>query len=50
MKIHALSTGTVRVKHSFLFAGTGIRRQLDLVLPDDWSEPLPIHVWAIEHA
>jgi N-acyl homoserine lactone hydrolase len=49
MKIHALSTGTVRVKHSFLFAGTGIRRQLNLFLPDDWSDPLPIHVWAIEH-
>jgi N-acyl homoserine lactone hydrolase len=49
MRIHALTTGTVRVKHSFLFAGTGIRRQLDLFLPDDWSDPLPIHVWAIEH-
>ena len=49
MDIHALSTGTVRVKHSFLFAGTGVRRQLDLFLPDEWSEPLPIHVWVIEH-
>jgi glyoxylase-like metal-dependent hydrolase (beta-lactamase superfamily II) len=49
MKIHPLTTGTVRVKHSFLFAGTGIRRQLDLILPDEWSDPLPIHVWAIEH-
>jgi N-acyl homoserine lactone hydrolase len=49
MKIHALKTGTVRVKHSFLFAGTGIRRQLDLLLPDEWSDPLPIHAWAVEH-
>jgi glyoxylase-like metal-dependent hydrolase (beta-lactamase superfamily II) len=49
MKIHALSTGTVALKHSFLFAGTGIRRQLDLFLPDSWSAPVPIHVWAIEH-
>ncbi|HEX6711933.1 MAG TPA: MBL fold metallo-hydrolase [Thermoleophilaceae bacterium] len=49
MKIHALTTGTVRVKHSFLFAGTGIRRQLDLLLPDAWSDPLPIHAWAVEH-
>src|SRR4051794_15459811 len=49
MRIHALSTGKVSVKHSFLFAGTGIRRQLNLFLPDEWSEPLPIHVWAIEH-
>jgi N-acyl homoserine lactone hydrolase len=49
VKIHALSTGTVTVKRSFLLAGTGIRRQLDIFLPDDWSAPLPIHVWAIEH-
>jgi glyoxylase-like metal-dependent hydrolase (beta-lactamase superfamily II) len=49
MEIHALSTGSVSVKHSFLFAGTGVRRQLNLFLPDEWSEPLPIHVWAIEH-
>jgi N-acyl homoserine lactone hydrolase len=49
MRIHALSTGTVSVKRSFLFAGTGMRRQLDIFLPDEWSAPLPIHVWAIEH-
>jgi N-acyl homoserine lactone hydrolase len=49
VKIHALTTGTVQVKRSFLFAGTGIRRQLDLLLPDEWSDPLPIHVWVVEH-
>ena len=49
MKIHALATGSVSVKHSFLFAGTGVRRQLDIFLPDEWSDPLPIHAWAIEH-
>jgi N-acyl homoserine lactone hydrolase len=49
MQIHVLQTGTVRVKHSFLFAGTGPRRQLDLFLPGPWSDPLPIHCWAIEH-
>jgi glyoxylase-like metal-dependent hydrolase (beta-lactamase superfamily II) len=49
MKIHALSTGTVRVKHSFLFAGTGVRRRLDLFLPGEFSDPLPIHLWAVEH-
>ena len=36
MKIHALTTGTVQVKHKFLFAGTGIRRQLNLLLPDEF--------------
>jgi N-acyl homoserine lactone hydrolase len=49
MKIHALTTGTVSVKRSFLFPGQGPRRQLNLFLPDAWSEPLPIHCWAIEH-
>jgi len=49
MRIHALQTGTVRVKHSFLFPGIGLRRQLDLFLPGDWSDPLPIYCWAIEH-
>src|SRR5215212_105442 len=49
MQIHALATGTVSVKHSFLFAGSGWRRQLNILLPDEWSDPLPIHAWAIEH-
>jgi N-acyl homoserine lactone hydrolase len=49
MKIHALRTGAVRVKHAFLFPSRGLRRQLDLFLPGPWSEPLPIHCWAIEH-
>jgi N-acyl homoserine lactone hydrolase len=49
MRIHALTTGTARVKHAFLYAKTGLRRQLDLFLPGAWTSPLPIHCWAIEH-
>ena len=49
MKIHALSTGTVSLKHAFLYASTGWRRQIDLVLPGKWYPPSPIHCWAIEH-
>lgn len=49
MKIYALTTGTVRVKRSFLLPAHGARRQLNLFLPDAWSQPLPIHCWAIEH-
>jgi glyoxylase-like metal-dependent hydrolase (beta-lactamase superfamily II) len=49
MRIHALTTGNVRVKHAFLFPSSGARRQLDLFLPGPWSDPLPIHCWAIEH-
>jgi N-acyl homoserine lactone hydrolase len=49
MKIHALTTGTVSVKQSFLYPSPGLRRQLGLFLPGAWSAPLPIHCWAIEH-
>jgi N-acyl homoserine lactone hydrolase len=49
MRIHALTTGSVRVKHAFLFPSRGARRQLDLFLPGPWSDPIPIHCWAIEH-
>src|SRR4051794_562397 len=49
MKIHTLTTGAVRVKHAFLHPRSGPRRQLDLFLPGRWSDPLPIHCWAIEH-
>jgi glyoxylase-like metal-dependent hydrolase (beta-lactamase superfamily II) len=49
MRIHALTTGTVRLKHAFLHAKTGLRRQLDLFLPGPWSESMPIHCWAVEH-
>ncbi len=49
MKIHALTTGAVRVKQSFLFPSTGPRRQLDLFMTGPFSDPLPIHCWAIEH-
>jgi glyoxylase-like metal-dependent hydrolase (beta-lactamase superfamily II) len=49
MKIHALTTGAVRVKHSFLFPSAGRRRQLGLFMPGPFSDPLPIHCWAIEH-
>jgi len=50
MRIHALTTGTVRLKHAFLYAKSGLRRQFDLFLPGPWSDPVPIHCWAIEHA
>jgi N-acyl homoserine lactone hydrolase len=49
MKIDAIQTGSVRVKQSFLFPGDGLRRQLNLFIPGEWSEPLPIFCWAIEH-
>lgn len=50
MRIHALTTGRVQVKQAFLVASSGWRRQVDLFLPGEWSSPLPIHCWAVEHA
>lgn len=49
MKIHALSTGTVRLKHAFLQAPAGWRRRLDIFLPGPFSPTVPIHCWAVEH-
>jgi len=49
VRIQALSTGTVCVKESFLFARSGPRRQISVFLPGPFSDPLPIHVWVIEH-
>jgi N-acyl homoserine lactone hydrolase len=49
VQIHALSTGTVRVKDAFLNARTGPTRQLRLFTPGPFSEPLPIHLWVVEH-
>ena len=49
VRIHALTTGAVRLKQAFLFASRGPRRQLDLFLPGPFSDPLPIHCWVIEH-
>jgi len=47
--IHVLSTGTIRVKDAFLHARTGPTRQLRLFAPGPFSDPLPIHVWVVEH-
>src|SRR5262245_22263041 len=49
MRIHALTTGTVSVKHAFLYASDGPLRQVRLFTPGPFSDPLPIHVWVIEH-
>jgi glyoxylase-like metal-dependent hydrolase (beta-lactamase superfamily II) len=50
MKIHAIQTGTVAVKtRQVEGVGSGIRRQLNMLLDRDWTEPLPIYAYAIEH-
>jgi len=48
MKIHALSTGTVRIKTAMRY-GRGPVRQVNTFLDREFTESLPIHVWVIEH-
>jgi N-acyl homoserine lactone hydrolase len=50
MKIHAIQTGTVAIKtRQVEGVGQGSRRQLNMFLDREWTEPLPIHAFAIEH-
>lgn len=49
MKVHAIQTGTVRVKPSQRIGrGRGPMRPLHVLTEPDWTEPLPIFAWAIE--
>jgi hypothetical protein len=49
MKIHAIQTGSVRIKESQR-AGRGREpaRQLHVFMDSLWTDPLPIYAWAIE--
>lgn len=49
MRIHALSTGAVRLKDAFLHARTGPLRQVRLFTKGPFSGPMPIHCFVIEH-
>lgn len=50
MKIHALQTGTVRMKKvQRVGEGKGAMRQVNILLDSTWTEPLPIYAWVIEH-
>jgi N-acyl homoserine lactone hydrolase len=50
MKIHAIQTGTVELTTKWREGtGRGQRRLLNAVLDREWTEPLPIYAFAIEH-
>jgi N-acyl homoserine lactone hydrolase len=50
MKIHAIQTGTVAVTTAWREGvGHGRRRLLHAILDRQWTEPLPIYAFAIEH-
>lgn len=51
MQLHAIQTGTVVVKESQRRGsrGNGPVRLVNTLLDSDWTEPLPIYAWVIEH-
>jgi N-acyl homoserine lactone hydrolase len=50
MKMHAIQTGTVAIKtRQVEGVGHSSRRQLNMFLDREWTDPLPIHAFAIEH-
>ena len=50
MRVHALQTGTVRVKTRQLEGvGRGPLRAINTMRDREWTEPLPIHAWAVDH-
>jgi N-acyl homoserine lactone hydrolase len=50
MKIHAIQTGTVAIKtRQVEGVGRGALRQLNMLVDRQWTDPLPIYAFAIEH-
>ncbi len=49
MNLHLLQTGTVEIKRAQQ-QGKGGARLLNVLFDNEWTPPLPIYAWAIEHA
>jgi glyoxylase-like metal-dependent hydrolase (beta-lactamase superfamily II) len=50
MQVHALQTGTVQVRtRQREGVGRGPARAINTLRDREWTEPLPIHAWAVEH-
>jgi len=50
MRIHAIQTGTVRIKTAQVEGrGHGLRRRLAVFGDRNWTDWLPTYAWAIEH-
>jgi N-acyl homoserine lactone hydrolase len=51
MKIHALSTGQVKIKQNAVRGkGLGAMRMVNVLIDPEWTDWLPIHVWLLEHS
>jgi N-acyl homoserine lactone hydrolase len=50
MKIHAIQTGTVQIKKNQVIGkGAGGMRLANILFGREWTEPVPIYAWVIEH-
>lgn len=50
MKVHAIQTGTVKIKKNQVIGkGTGAMRLANVLFGTQWTEPVPIYAWVIEH-
>jgi len=50
LNIYAVQTGTVAIKNNQRIGqGSGIIRQVNILLDNSWTEFLPIYAWVIEH-
>jgi N-acyl homoserine lactone hydrolase len=50
MKIHAIRTGTVQIHtRQVVGVGNGLMRLVNMVFDKEWTAPIPITAWAIEH-
>jgi N-acyl homoserine lactone hydrolase len=49
VKIHAIQTGTVAIHQRQRVGDDGPLRQLKMLTDRNWTEPLPIFAWLIEH-
>ena len=51
MKIHAIQTGSVRIKTAQVEGrGRGLRRRLAVVIDRQWTQWLPTYAWVIDHS
>ena len=50
MTIHAIQTGSVRIKRSQVRgSGHGMRRRLRVFTDPEWTDWIPIYAWLIDH-
>jgi N-acyl homoserine lactone hydrolase len=50
MKVHAIRTGSVRIKRAQVEGrGHGMARRLEIFADRNWTEWLPTYTWAIDH-